>query len=230
MTSTPETITTTAPVILPAGYIAASATFRFNANDLIDETTGEPKLNEKGEKIRVRVPSKTLLIPQITMEGMIESLSRDAKVRDYLLGMANASIKSAIRSALSDEDNLIKTQEDLDCNAFTLEALASMPASERRGRGISKEAWAEFFEDYKAVMTTLAKLKPETVEKAVAIMKLRMQPVRFRPALLNAMQMRLTQYASLTERLDDFVDQVSFLNEKIVTFLETKDDDSAEML
>jgi hypothetical protein len=63
------------------------------------------------------------------------------------------------------DDSPVSRQAELDPSKLTLDYLASLPPSERRGGGIAKEVWDEFKEDYVA---TIVQHGQRTADKAAA--------------------------------------------------------------
>lgn len=103
--------------------------------------------------------------------------------------------------------------------------IANLPQGEKRGGGISKETWDEFYEDYVAVMVAATGNEKSRVTKAADIFKGRLQAVRSRKDVLAKLKEFLATWYENSTKQEEFVDVFKFLDTKADNFL--KEDDKA---
>lgn len=221
-----------------AGVIMSPAKFHF-------------KKNELGEKR----PTVELFVPLPSWDGVVAALNNTtavtdkdgkevktknadgsevtvtigAKVKDLILDLLSGSIIGAARDQVSDEKAPVNKQEELKMEALKLEAIALIPPSERRGGGISKETWADFFKDYVAVMPEKTGKKAEQVENAAKLFVARLQPVKTQKKILSFLkdQINLWFTSTSTDSQEEFAEVYEFLTGKIDEFMKR---DEAELL
>jgi len=117
------------------------------------------------------------------------------------------------------ETNPVNKQEDLDISKLTIDAIANLPPSERKGAGIAKEVWKQFAEDYIAIMPSLQGKSVENVTNAAKIFVARMQPCKTNKPVLSRLKDYLNLYFTKTSIQEDMQEVYTFLNEKIEAFL-----------
>lgn len=200
------------------------------------------KKNELGEKR----PTVELYAPMPTWEGLNAALSdttlpkdregkeipgktNGEKVRDLVLELLGGAVVAQVRDQVSDEKNPINKQEELDTSKLSLQYIASIPPSERRGGGISKETWADFFKDYMDVMPEKTGKKKEQVENAAKLFVARLQPVKTQKKILAFLRDQLNLWFTSTtqDSQEEFAEVKEFLDGKIEEFLKR---DEAELL
>ena len=180
----------------------------------------------KKDKLGVKRDTVKLNIPFVTIDGLVEALS-DEKQQAYLLSIINDSIYQAGKWQVGDENKPVNKQEELDLSKLTLEALANMPPSERRGGGIAKEVWEEFGKDYAAVMQPLTGKTTDQIDNAVALLLKKFQPVKSNKRVLAHLKSQLNMWFAATQAAEDFKECFEFLDAKAQTFL---DADEAALL
>jgi len=111
-----------------------------------------------------------------------------------MLSTAYLQIKSfKAKLQVGHETSPVNKQEDLDISKLTIDAIANLPPSERKGAGIAKEVWKQFAEDYIAIMPSLQGKSVENVTNAAKIFVARMQPCKTNKPVLS----RLKDYLNL---------------------------------
>lgn len=182
------------------------------------------KDEDLGEEIKTKRPTVALNLPIPTAAGLIRALHTEKNV-EYILQLVEDAIVSAARDQVSRENNPVNTQEELDLSKLTIDYLANEPASERKGRGIAKEVWADFAEDYINIMPALINRPKEKVENAAKMFLQKLQPVKGNKVILGALAGYLDTWASNTQNLDAFQECYKFLSDKLDTFLKVSEAD-----
>src|SRR6476469_6663568 len=101
-------------------------------------------------------PTVELKLPKPSLEGIIDILQNsDTRPKEFeLLQEAIAEkVQAHARALLNDDDSL--TGDNFPYDKITWQAIANMPAKERRGGGIAKETWEDFAKDYVTAMPAL---------------------------------------------------------------------------
>ena len=189
--------------------------FRFKKQKATDELGQE-----------VKRPPVVLTIPVPTFEGLVTSLN-DEKIQTYVLELVAEAIINQAREQVSDEDKPVNRQDELDTNKLTLEYIANIPKSERKGSGIAKEAWEEFEKDYVSVMVAKTDKGPDRAAKAAKILAGKFNSVRTDKAVIKFLQQQLAFWAVNTENLEDFQEIYSYLDDKATNLMRR---DSQELL
>lgn len=182
--------------------------------------------NELGEEIKR--PTIKLDLPVLTIDGLVDSLSSDIKVQNFVLDLIADAVKSAAKDQVDDENNPVNTQEELDLTKLQIGYLASQPKAERTGGGISKEVWEAWAADYIDVMVSATNAKEDHVKNAVGIFVKRYAPVKSHKPVLTKLRERLAIYATNTKNLEEFAEVVEYLDKRAETLL--KADPAADLL
>ena len=190
-----------------------------------DPTTGEPPVDkETGEPIKARPPVK-LMVPIPTMEYIIDLLTSDNdKYKQFVINTFADLIKAKVREQVNDENNPVNRQEDLNLEGLTLEALAEEEPAERAGRGILKETWAEFEEDYIEVMVPATGRSLDKVKGAAKFLAQRLYPVRTNRKIVTFLASQLDIWAKNSQRMDEFNDLYQFLVKKADSYINMGED------
>jgi hypothetical protein len=190
------------------------------------------KLNEIGEMPEKR-PAVTLTLKVPTWDGFIAELRNDPddKKKSYVLSLIEDAIIEAARVQVSgDGGTPVNTQEELDASKLTLSFLANEPRSDRRGRGIDKETWEAFEQDYISVMPGVTGKTGEQVKVAAGIFAKKLVAVKTNKPVLNALAKRLEEWASNTPNLPDFEDVYKFLSGKLDNLLKAPEENLLDAL
>lgn len=177
-----------------------------------------------GEKIKTKRPTLSLQLPMLTAAGLIHALHTESGMK-YILQLTEDAIIAAARDQVSRDTNPVESQEGLDLSKLTIEYLANEPASERKGRGIAKEIWADFVADYVDIMPALINRPKEKVENAAKMFIQKLQPVKGNKVILQALAGYLDTWAANTTNLEAFQECYKFLSEKLDTFLKVTEED-----
>lgn len=176
----------------------------------------------KDKETDTKRPTVTLALPFLTVDAIVDIFSQgDAKQINLVLDSCNQQIVAQARAMVNDKEDI--SQENLDLTKLSWEAIANLPQAERRGGGIAKEVWEDFFKDYAVTMKETAGKDDEQLERHVAILSKKFGTVRSNKKVLAAFNTFLDQYAAGTKELESFSECVDFLKTKIDTFLKADD-------
>lgn len=198
--------------------------FSFRKPTVADKVTGE--MPEKRSPV-------TLTLPIPTWEGFVTSLrnpdpTQQKKMQDYVLSLLEDAIVEKARQQVSPDDTLatpVNKQDDLDISQLTLEYLANEPKIDRRGRGIAKEVWEAFVQDYVAVMPGVTGMAAEKVALAAMLFRNKLVSVKTQKEVLMVLEKRLLQWIDATPNLADYEDVAKYLTEKLDTYLKAPEQD-----
>lgn len=178
---------------------------------------GKEPTDELGQPITAR-PSFKMNIPVPTFEGVVKALE-DEKVREYILELVGDAVRGAARLQVDDETKPVNRQEDLRLDQLTLEYLANVPKTERRGAGIPKEVWQEWEKDYISVMLSATGKEADKIGNAAKLFLSRLQPIKTNKQVLKFLAGQLDIWMEHTQNSEEFADVYEFLRKKTDEFL-----------
>lgn len=194
---------------------AASAPFKLNLKHYV---MVPQKFSFKKDELGNKRDTVELQLPKPTYDGILNALE-DEKQTQYIIDCVYWDQVSQAKVQVGDEKSPVNKQEELDISKLTIEAIANLPPSERKGAGISKETWKSFADDYVAIMPALQGKSVENVTNAAKIFVARMQPCKTNKPVLSRLKDYLNLYFQKTSLQEDMMEVYTFLNEKIETFL-----------
>lgn len=200
----------------PAAVVAAPAPVSPIPGTQLKSTKYHFKKDELGVK-RDTVELAVPLLSDVTV--LITKMGEDPKVAALMLELANSMIVSQGREQVNDDKSPVNKQEELDLSKLTIEFIAAIPPAERKGGGISKETWTEFFKDYVETMIAATGKKKEQVENAGKLFVARLQPVKTQKKILDFLKGQLAQWFSTTQAKEEFAEVYEFLDGKITEFM-----------
>jgi hypothetical protein len=160
-------------------------------------------------------------LPVLSIEGIIDVLQRgEAKEIELLNQAIENTYTDFIKSKLAEDPTL--TSDNFPYAEVTWQAIANQPESERRGRGIQKEVWEDFFKDYIAVMPGLTGKDVKFVEKQAAVLAQKLQQLKShedKNQILPKFKDQLTIYLGGSKNAEQFAECVDFLMKKADTLM-----------
>lgn len=195
--------------------------FILKPNKFFFKKTRDKELGTLSEEKRATV---TLELPVPTIQSLAVAL-HDEKVQVFVLGLIEEAINAAARQQVNDESRPVNKQDELDLSKLTLEYLSNEPKTERTGRGIPKETWEAFAEDYVDIMPNLTSKPKDKVETAAGLFVKRLTSVRTNKPVLKALGNYLNLYFSNTSNAEEFAGIYEYLNGKVETYLNTTDEE-----
>src|SRR5687768_16793638 len=113
----------------------------------------EFKFSFRRDKFGNTRPAVEIKLPVPSVEGVIEIFNEGGKGFDVIMGLVHNAVADHVRNLLNDDDSI--TSANFPYDKATWEEFVNTPESEKRGRGIAKEVWEAFGEDYVAQMPAL---------------------------------------------------------------------------
>lgn len=203
--------------------LKSSIVARFN--NLVD--VKESKFSFKSDKeTGFKRPTVELHLPVPSVEGIVfilENADTRPKELELLLESLADVVQAQARSIVNDDEKI--SQENFPLDKVTWEAIANMPKAERRGGGIAKETWEEFATDYLAVMPAATGKDLERVGLAAKLLTGRFAQVKTQKPVIEALQLQLGIYVSVSPRAEEFTEVIEFLNKKAEALLNISEEE-----
>lgn len=216
---------TPAPVVDGAAAVAAAAEAAKEVKPSLPPSPiagtilKEKKYFFKKDELGNKRPNVSLALPYPT-DDRIEQMMKDEKERAILRELVYSLVEANARDQVSDEKNPVNKQEELDLTKLTLDYIANLPPSDRRGGGIAKETWETFFNDYVEVMPAATGKKKDNVENAGKLFLARLQPVKTQKKILAFLETQLALWFTSSTQQEELSEVYEFLSGKIKTFME----------
>lgn len=182
----------------------------------------EMKFNFRKDSLGNVRPSVEVNVPVPSVEGIAEIFNAGGKGLEALRTLVQNALADHIRGLLQDDEAI--TSASFPYDQATWDAYVNMPESERRGRGIAKEVWVAFGEDYIKQMPAVTGKKQEFVDYAAKLLVNKFQAVKTNKPVIEKLKAQLAIYLT-TPNAEQFVECVKFLDEKADVLLQA--DESA---
>lgn len=186
-----------------------------------------------------KLPSVKLSASVPNAEGIIEIVSAGEKPLALLISILEDAIQAQGRNLLNEirarnaqnkePDKEIKAEE-VDVSKMLFSFIATIPAAERRGLGISDEDWEDFGKDYREVMVKVTGKEPDRIEKHIKIFQKKFAPCRNDKKALGILKDMLTLWAASTQGMEDNKDVYEYLDKRVDTLLAEEEKVLAEAL
>jgi len=183
------------------------------------------KVVDKDTKEEFKRPTVELELPILSVEGLIDVITRGGKGLELLIDAAAEVIIGQARSIVNDKEDI--TQETFPFEKTQWEYIANLPKAERRGGGISKETWEAFSDDYVAVMPSVTGKTAEQVSNASKILMNKFNLVKTNKPVLRLLKEQLAVYLNSSPNAETYSDCVEFLVNKADALLSM---DEAQLL
>ena len=211
---------------------AEQALIQANHNPLVDVketvfTFRKTKDEETGtETKRANIVAK-LQVPSV--EGIIAILQEGGKPLELLQSAVEDVITSYAKQILADDTSI--TSENFPSHLVTFDAIANLPDTDRRGRGIPKEVWEDFIKSYIEVMPAIIGKPVDVVKKQATILAQKFQQLKNhekKNELLPKFIEMLTLYVSNAPDAEQYAAPVEFLLKKAEQFMNQDDNANLE--
>jgi hypothetical protein len=187
-------------------------TFYFKAPRKVDGKV--PEDPDTGQPMKARPPLK-LTLPMPTWEAIVDMLMGDNEThKKFIVSTFGDLIKDKVRQQVNDDNSPVKRQEDLRLDGLTLIALAEEEPTERAGRGIPKETWAAFEEDYINVMIPLTGRSEDKIKGAAKFLSGRLYQVKTNKKIVEFLAGQLDEWYQATPSREEFSDLYTYLVKK----------------
>ena len=100
--------------------------------------------------------------------------------------------------------------------------IANAPEAERKSRGISKEEWADFAEDYLSSMPAITGKDEERVKRAVAMFINKFGPIKSDKQSIAVLRDQLVVYAEKAPNAGNSFKVIEFLLKKADVLIEAE--------
>lgn len=184
------------------------------------------EVTEKDTGVKTKRPTIETTIAYPSVDGVVEIFNAGGKGLELLMQAVKDTIDSYARTLIADDETI--TSESFPHDKISWEAIANQPASERKGRGIAKEIWDEFYLDYAANMVALTGKPKEVIEKQLKIIATKFNVLKTHEdkiKILNGFKNQLGIYLNGSPNAEQYAACVEFLLGKADTLL-TADSDA----
>ena len=171
-------------------------------------------------KLNIPVPSNEAIIALIEA-GTAENATEAAKNNLQLVHDALFAVVFDVAQNLAKENTSL-TSANFPFEELDWEKIANAPEAERKSRGISKEEWADFAEDYLSSMPAITGSDEERVKRAVATFLLKFAPVKSDKKSITVLRDRLVVYAEQAPNAGNYLKVIEFLLKKADALLEAE--------
>lgn len=203
------------------------ATFN-NQVDVRDYKFHFKTTEDKETGLKVKRPTVELSLPVPSVEGAIAAIEAGGKQLDLLLEAMAAMVVSRAREIVNEKEDV--TQDNFPMQELAWETIANLPEAEKRGRGIPKEIWEAFAEDYVAVMPGLTGKTEKQVQAAADIFLDKFNKHRANKNVIRLLKDQLGIYISNSSNAETFMECVAFLNDKADRLMKADDSSILEAL
>lgn len=189
-------------------------------HDLKDMKFGFRKVTDTDTGVETRRATVEVKLPVVSFEGIVAILQDGGKGLELLTQAVESVYSDYIKSLLAEDATI--TSENFPFDKVSWDAIANQPDAERRGRGIAKELWEDFFKDYIVTMPGLTGKTEKQVEKQAAVLAQKLNPLKNhedKANLLPKFKDQLTVYLNGSKQAETFSECIDFLMKKADTLL-----------
>lgn len=203
--------------------VETSINFRTVKSEEFNPETGEKiKVETKRESVKLHVPVPDYIsILAIIEEGTAEGATEIAKNNLQLLNDALFNVVYDVAVSLAKENTSL-TSANFPLDELDWEKIANAPEAERKSRGIAKEEWADFAEDYLASMPAITGKDEERVKRAVAMFINKFTPIKSDKASIGVLRDQLVVYAESAPNAANYFKVIEFLLKKADSLMEAE--------
>lgn len=171
-------------------------------------------------ELSMPVPDYESIIAMIT-NGLALDASEKAKNNLQLLD-------SAIQAVIYDQavslakENTSLTSANFPYSDIEWEAIANQPEAERKSRGITKDEWADFAEDYLSSMPAITGKAEDRIQRAVGVFVLKFAPIKSDKKSISVLRDQLAVYAESAPNASNYFKVIEFLLKKADALIEAE--------
>ncbi len=201
-------------------YNQVEAAINFRTVKAKDEEGNVTETKRDSIKLHFPVPSYEDIIAMIeagTAEGATEVAKNNLQlITDSLF---NTVFEVAVSLA---KENTSLTSANFPMDELDWAKIANAPEAERKSRGISKEEWADFAEDYISAMPALTGKDEERVKRAVAMFINKFGPIKSDKKSIAVLRDQLVVYAEQAPNAGNSFKVIEFLLKKADALIEAE--------
>lgn len=203
--------------------VESSINFRTVKTEETNPETGEKvKVETKRESVKLHIPVPDYAaIISLIEEGTAEGASEIAKNNLQLLNDALFNTVYEVAVSLAKENTSL-TSANFPMDELDWEKIANAPEAERKSRGIAKEEWADFAEDYLASMPAITGKDEERVKRAVAMFINKFAPIKSDKQSIGVLRDQLVVYAESAPNASNYFKVIEFLLKKADALMEAE--------
>jgi len=195
-----------------------------NFNKLVD--VKDFKFRFKKDEFGNQRPAVELKAGIPSVEGFVAILEAGGKQLELLQEAAYNIIRASLQAEVSDNEKA--SQETIDWNKFTWEAIANQPQADRRSSAISEEAWTAFTTEYIQIMPGITGKSVEAVGNACIVYKKKFAQIKTDKKSLEKLKEQLTLFIGHTKNGEQHQEILDMLIQKCDNYL--KSDDVAQLV
>lgn len=192
--------------------------YKFHFKTVEDKETG----------LKSKRPTVEISLPVPSAEGAIAAIESGGKQLALLLEAMEAMVVSRARDIVNDKEDI--NAENFPYMDISWETIANLPEAEKRGRGIAKEVWEAFAEDYVSIMPSLTGKTEKQVQAAADILLDKFNKHRSNKKVIKLLQDQLAIYISNSPNAETYMECVTFLNDKADKLLKADETSVLEAL
>lgn len=201
-------------------YNQVDSSINFRTVKSKDEEGNLVETKRESIKLNIPVPSNEAIIALIEA-GTAENATEAAKNNLQLVHDALFAVVFDVAQSIAKENTSL-TSANFPFEELAWEKIANAPEAERKSRGISKEEWADFAEDYLSSMPAITGSDEERVKRAVATFLLKFAPVKSDKKSITVLRDRLVVYAEQAPNAGNYLKVIEFLLKKADALLEAE--------
>lgn len=201
-------------------YNQVDSSINFRTVKSKDEEGNLVETKRESIKLNIPVPSNEAIIALIEA-GTAENATEAAKNNLQLVHDALFAVVFDVAQSIAKENTSL-TSANFPFEELDWEKIANAPEAERKSRGISKEEWADFAEDYLSSMPAITGSDEERVKRAVATFLLKFAPVKSDKKSITVLRDRLVVYAEQAPNAGNYLKVIEFLLKKADALLEAE--------
>lgn len=185
------------------------------------DAEGNP-VESKRESIKLHFPvPSTEDVLNIIAAAQAEGASAVAVNNLQLLQDAMFAVVYDVAASLAKENTSL-TSANFPMDELSWEKIANAPEAERKSRGISKEEWADFAEDYLASMPAITGKDEVKVQRAVAVLINKFGPIKSDKKSIAVLRDQLAVYAESAPNAANYFKVIEFLLKKADALIEAE--------
>lgn len=191
--------------------------------DVKEVTFNFRKTKDTETGVETKRTAVTAKIPVPSIEGIVKMLEEGGKSLELLQTAVESTITDYVKQLLGDDEKI--TSENFPYDLVSWEIIATLPDTERRGRGIPKETWEDFIKSYIEIMPSLIGKSVDVVKKQASILAQKFQPLKNhekKNELLPKFIEMLTLYVNNAPEAEQFTGPIEFLIQKAEQFMKAE--------
>lgn len=201
-------------------YNQVESSINFRTVKTKEEDGSVTETKRESIKLHIPVPSVEDII-QMIEAGTAEDASEVSKnnlqlVMDALLAVPYEQAVSIAK------ENTSLTSANFPFEELDWEKIANAPEAERKSRGISKEEWADFLEDYISSMPAITGKDEERIKRAAGAFLLKFAPIKSDKKSVAVLRDQLAVYAESAPNAANYYKVIEFLLKKADALIEAE--------